>query len=223
MHFQTTDHVLRSTGGQRTRAPFPMCPIFLFANLTHFIINESSIMAGQQNPVAKLSPHFPCTQFPTVQRSSSKRRPGRHLRLGVFVGISQAAPGRAVVVVDPARRRECATDRRPRVGVEHSQHLAMLRRRSHCSPGSHSLAAASLSGTCLYIPQNCLRFFSPRAECVEYIVVVWPGHLLCCVFFFFFSSAVTLVDANIMTANPTPEMESEYELVRICKQTTVTL
>lgn len=90
------------------------------------------------------------------------------------------------------------------------------RRRSHCSPGSHSLAAASLSGTCLYIPQNCLRFFSPRAECVEYIVVVWPGHLLCCVFFFFFSSAVTLVDANIMTANPTPEMESEYELVRIC-------
>ena len=62
-----------------------------------------------------------------------------HPRLGIFVDISQAAPGRTTTV-DPAAG--ASARRREGQGSTPSPVSTALLRRSHCSPRSYSLAAS---------------------------------------------------------------------------------
>ena len=129
MQSQLTDHVLRFGGNLNVRhfphphvLDLPCQPDTLRMNCM-----ESS------NKLLTFSILFP------LSNKRERATTTGHPRLGIFVDISQAAPGRTTTV-DPAAG--ASARRREGQGSTPSPVSTALLRRSHCSPRSYSLAAS---------------------------------------------------------------------------------
>ena len=132
MQSQLTDHVLRFGGNLNVRhfphphvLDLPCQPDALRMSNHDCSVEESS------NKFLTFSILFP------LSNKRERATTTGHPRLGIFVDISQAAPGRTTTV-DPA----AGASARRREGSTRSPVSTALLRRSHCSPRSYSLAAS---------------------------------------------------------------------------------
>jgi len=152
MQSQLTDHVLRFGGNLNVRhfphphvLDLPCQPDALRMSNHDCSVEESS------NKFLTFSILFP------LSNKRERATTTGHPRLGIFVDISQAAPGRTTTV-DPAAGASARRREGQRVDAEPSQRRV--------APAISLLAAILFfSGvvvtiTCLSLPPNCLRFVS---------------------------------------------------------------